>query len=616
MIPRGFFFRTMTTINTSQPILSALQAARPDEAERLCHAALKQDSRNADVLFLLALAQQQQHRLEQAVETYARLAGMFPDSALHWGNYATALREVGRQDEAVVAYRAALRLAPDDTLQWINLGLLQLQQLDYMAARESLLRAVGLDPTSAIACINAARACSACRDYRAEALIQPWREWGQLNDSLLFELADLHLVQGDAGTAQILLEQLLQRTPAHHQARLLLAAVYERVNRLADADTLLDRITSQSTAADPPTMLEIAHQQAVLALRRSKPAEARDILARSGPRHQLDYAHYFVNADACDKLGDLPAALASLQTAHALQMDELKAVVPYRFEPDAPVLPAAVGKVSRAEYLDWPGYSAPDADHSPIFIVGFPRSGTTLLEQMLDAHPGMQSMDERPFFNILADQLSDFGAEIPRDLGKLSQRDCDELRKGYLQLVCSKIPRRWDARLVDKNPLNMLWLPMIHRLFPEAKFILALRHPCDVLVSNYMQNFRSSVLALACSSIERLASAYVTAMECWLHHVEVFQPNLLVSRYEDLVADPAAHSGRIAQFLGVADASPMLNFHQHARDKGYIATPSYSQVIQPVNRKGLNRWLRYRDALQPALPILKPMLDHWGYSTD
>ena len=199
---------------------------------------------------------------------------------------------------------------------------------------------------------------------------------------------------------------------------------------------------------------------------------------------------------------------------------------------------------------------------------------------------------------------------------KLDQCDCDELRKAYVSMACSKVPRRWDAQLVDKNPLNMLWLPMIHRLFPEAKIILALRHPCDVLLSNYMQNFRSTVLAMACSSIEKLATAYVTAMDCWLQHAQVFGANVFVSRYEDLVANTAGQTRQIAQFIGIEDASPMLNFDQHARDKGYIATPSYTQVIVPVNRKGLNRWVRYRDALAPALPILQPMLDHWGYSTD
>jgi hypothetical protein len=260
--------------------------------------------------------------------------------------------------------------------------------------------------------------------------------------------------------------------------------------------------------------------------------------------------------------------------------------------------------------------TAPEAKHSPVFIVGFPRSGTTLLEQMLDAHPRLQSMDENPFFNKLSDQLAEQGIFVPQDMARLGQRDCDELRKRYLGMVCETIPRRWDTQIVDKNPLNMLWLPLIHRLFPHAKFILALRHPCDVILSCYMQNFRSSVLAAACSDLQRLATSYVASMQSWLHHAAIFEPDVLTVRNEDIVADVEGQAARIAQFLELGDAAPLLDFHEHARRKGFIGTPSYTQVIQPVNSRGMNRWLRYREYIEPVLPILEPMLQHWGYSTD
>jgi Sulfotransferase family len=394
-----------------------------------------------------------------------------------------------------------------------------------------------------------------------------------------------------------------------------LANVYERVNRPADAQAMLQPMLAAWITLEEPMHVEIRHQQANLALRNGDAALARSLLENAGPRNPFDYDHYFALAKVYDKLGDRPAMMQALYTAHARQIEELKHAVPFRFEPGAPILPAAEHRVTATDYRSWPQLTAPDAAQSPIFIVGYPRSGTTLLEQMLDAHPRLQSMDERPFFNTLADQLGDVGLQVPQDLHKLNQRDCDELRKAYLSLACSKVPRRWDAQLVDKNPLNMLWLPMIHRLFPRAKFILALRHPCDVILSNYMQNFRSGVLATASANLETLAKAYVTAMNYWLHHVEVFQPDLLVSRYEDLVDDPAAQTARIAQFLGLDDAAHLLTFDQRARDKGFIATPSYTQVIEPVNRKGLDRWQRYRDYFEPALPILQPILQHWGYSS-
>lgn len=603
-----------TTLNEIPDIVAALQAGRAVDAERLCRDSLQRIPDDTDTLLLLALALGAQRRQEEAVAVHAKLTELLPGSALHWGNYATVLREAGRLDEAAVACDTALRLAPDDAAQWVNRSMLQLEQKNFEGARDAMLRVLELDPRSPETIVRAARACAICRDYRAEELIRPWREWLPLEDDLQLELADLHQSLGDGRTAQFLLEDLCARSPRNVPAAVLLAGVYERVNDLDAAQSLQESLLRHPEALSAANLQDLTHLRATMATRRGDGTLARRILEQAGPRNPGDYAHYFDLAGVCDRLNDSAAAMRALDTAHRLQVDELRQTVPHRFEPGAPILPAAVGRVSAEDYLKWPQLLAPAVAESPIFIVGFPRSGTTLLEQMLDAHPSLQSMDERPFFNVLANRLDDHGISVPQDLHQLDQHACDELRKDYLQLVCTKIARRWDAQLVDKNPLNMLWLPLIHRIFPRAKFILALRHPCDVLISNYMQNYKASVLAAACASLPQLAAAYVTAMECWLHHVEVFQPNVLVSRYEELVADPGAHAQRIAEFLGVRDPSPMLRFDQHARDKGYIATPSYTQVIQPVNRKGLDRWKRYREEFSAVLPVLEPMLQHWGYA--
>ncbi len=600
-----------------QEIMLALQSAQPAEAERLCHLALRQRPDDQDLLLLLAISLHHQQKMAAALEIYADLTRRSPQSSVNWGNYATALRDSGDLEQAEKAYATCLGLDPGNATQMMNLGLLLLDRHDFIQARERLLDAFDIEPDSPVIRIHAARACSACRDdHRVEELLKPWREWTSLEPELQLELARLQLALGDANLVRLLLEELLHDRPTYLPAKLLLGSVYERVNQLDRAEMLLAEVSSGPFDIDPAARLEMQHQSATLAFRKGNLAQARALLEQAGARHEQDYAHYFLLGSICDKLGDLSAALQAFAAAHVRQVEEMQLVVPYRVDPDSPVLPSAVGRVKESDYRRWPTLIAPEAEYSPIFIVGFPRSGTTLLEQMLDAHPHLQSMDERPFFNILVDKLGLNGFRFPEDMEKLDQTDCDELRKAYVSMVCSKVRRKWDAQLVDKNPMNMLWLPMIHRLFPAARYILALRHPCDVLISNYMQNFRSTVLASACASIERLALAYVTAMQCWLDHVRVFQPEVFISRYEDLVADTPGQTQRIAHFLGLEDASTMLRFDQHARDKGYIATPSYTQVIQPVNRKGLNRWLRYRDALTPALPILQPMLDHWGYSTD
>lgn len=601
----------MTSIQT---IISALQAGNAAEAERLCRERLALHPDDEDTLFSLAMSQQYQGTLDEAAETYRRLTELRPDNSVHWNNYATILHAMERLDEAERGYEKAIRLDPKNFNPRVSLGLLRIQRQDYRAARETLLDAFEIERNEPMVRIHAARACCHCQDFQgAEDLLKPWRTWLPLRDDVLqMDLARLLLLLADADGAHGLLADIVRRNPGDFEAKVLLAKVGERLNRVAEAEEILGQLDRGNL--NEQARRELDHVRAVLAMRKGDAAAARVLLEQAGPMHGEDFGHWFELAKVYDKLGEADLTMQALRTAHALQVEALKVISPKKFESGAAALPAAILNVDDEEFRRWPQLIAPDSRNSPVFIVGFPRSGTTLLEQMLDAHPALQSMDENPFFDRLADTLRRHDERILGDLSVLRQFDCDELRKRYLLMACEKVPRRWDAQLVDKNPFNMLWLPMIYRLFPQSKFIVALRHPCDVILSCYMQNFRSSILGAAAESLERLAMAYVQAMQTWLHHVDVFRPNVLVSRYEDLVANLPQQTRRIADFLELEDASPMVKFDQRAREKGYIATPSYTQVIEPVNTKGLNRWLRYRREFESVLPILEPMLKHWGYA--
>lgn len=597
-------------------ISAAMRVGDFPQVERLARTALLGQPQREELWLFLALSLSYQNRRREAVDAYARLTELSPGSSTHWSNYATALREAGDVDDAERAFARAIDLDPGNAAPRLNLGLLLMQRRDYLGAREKLLDALEIEPDLPLIRIHAASACCRCQDFdRAEQLLKPWRQWMPLNDiELQLELANQLLLLADGPGSQALLEDLVRIAPTNFEARIRLAGIYERMNRLDDAQAILDGIDAAGLVVDEDRRRAMHHLRASLAVRNRDLDSARALLESAGPRHAEDAPYYFDLATVYDKLGDRAAAMRALDAAHAIKVEEITRIAPEQFAADAPAGPIALPSVSVEDYRAWPEFAAPDARHSPVFIVGFPRSGTTLLEQMLDAHPGLQSMDENPFFNRLADTLRRHDSRILASLDVLRQYDVDELRKQYLTMVTSKVKRDWNAQLVDKNPLNMLWLPFIHRLFPNARYILAIRHPCDVLLSCYMQNFRSSILLTASASLERLARAYVAVMECWLHHVDVFKPNVMVSRYEDLVADPVQQAGRIASFLELDDPSPMLAFDKHAREKGYIGTPSYSQVIEPVNRKGLNRWHAYRAYFEPVLPILQPMLERWGYT--
>lgn len=605
----------MADESVTGPIVAALKAGNAEEAEHFCKAALLRWRDDADLLLLLALSLQSQSRSNDALELFARLTQLYPTHSAHWSNYATALHQAGQADAARQAADRAVKLAPDEQSQLEQLGQWCMQLGAPQAAAVALQRAADLAPESVKLRIDAARARVAAHDILAGEALRAWRKWPTPADELLLDLADLLAEVGEPWDALEILEDLVTRRPTDWPAQLLLAKICERVNQPGQAEARLDWIEAMQ-AEQPDTgwlMRELNVQRAQLSMRSRDCSTARRFLELAGPDGPNDSGHYFALAKACDRLGEANAALDALRQAHRLQQADLQASKPRLLEADAPLLPGVDDRVTALDYRGWPTLQSPDAGQSPVFVVGFPRSGTTLLEQMLDAHPRLQSMDERPFLNILAAQLHEYGIEVPGDLGKLTQRDCDELRKGYVLMGCSRITRRWDARLVDKNPLNMLWLPMLHRLFPHAKIILAVRHPCDVLWSCYLQNFRAAALQAACRSLEHLAHAYVAAMECWLHHANVFGADTFVSRYEDLVADPHKHADRMARFLNLEGAETMLDYATRAREKGFIKTPSYTQVVEPISTRSIGHWHQYEGAFKSVLPVLQPMLDHWGY---
>lgn len=584
-------------------------------AEELCRTQILLFPLDQDLLCLLGITLQLLNKPAEAVHTYRTLLDINANEGLYWNNFGTALRETGALSEARAAYGKALELSPRDSEVLFNQGLLQFQLAEYPAARETLLQAHRLDSGSAQIRVHAAKACARCKDFLAvEQLLRSWRQWLPTEETELHhELADMLVLLGDVVAAEAILKNLIARLPMDLRAKIRLLTVYERSNRLDLANAYMQELPAPIQIANEELRRALLDAATALALRMKDFATAKRHLQESAALAKWESHHYFSLAHIHHHENDADKAMEALHEAHALQMSELRLEVPDRFAEDVAMLPAAADIVDDHQFTQWPNLTAPDASNSPIFIVGFPRSGTTLLEQMLDAHPDFKSMDERPFFNVLADHLDNRGLIMPRDLFKLDAKDCDQLRTMYWQMVAEKIELHPGIRLVDKNPLNMLWLPLIYRIFPHARIILALRHPCDVILSCYMQSFRSAILGAASASLNDLATTYVAAMRHWLHHVELFNPNVMELRHEDLTANLYNSAERIGKFIGIHDISPLLAFDTHARNKKFIGTPSYTQVIEPINKKGIDRWLRYQSHLQSAIPILRPMLDHWGY---
>ena len=576
---------------------------------------------------LLGVAQQATCRYDRAAATFRQLAQMRPEVSAYWNNLGVACRQMGDNDSAEQALSKAMSLAPDDADVHYNLGLLYIQQRRWLSARQTLMDAVQLSPDFIEARLQAAHACYVCGDnVHQEAMLARAAEWPPQPAEQAMLLASMLSVQGELDAALHTLAQA--QLPAEPEAGIMRmriaahrSALFERSNQAKHARNELRQLPLAELDALPAQAQRVRAEgwsaHAALAMREADYANAAALYQRVlalAIDDENRAAASFGLAAARDKQGHHLDAWQALQVAHAAQLEIAGHVVPELLAGDSRPLQMTDHAVSRHEYRSWKPLSSPDVGHSPVFVVGFPRSGTTLLEQMLDAHPDFMSMDERAFIHELTERMALAGERYPADLAGLTQTDADQLRAVYRRMVARVLPDLGQRRLVDKNPLNMLCLPMIMRLFPHARIVLCLRHPCDVLLSCYMQSFRSPAFMVLCSSLQRLARGYVQAFEQWYRHVDVFAPQVLEWRYESVVDRFDDQVARLGQFLEAADAGSMTRFAEHARSKRFISTPSYAQVTEGVHRKAVGRWQNYREQFEPVLPLLQPWIERLGYA--
>ncbi len=255
----------------------------------------------------------------------------------------------------------------------------------------------------------------------------------------------------------------------------------------------------------------------------------------------------------------------------------------------------------------------------PVFVLGFPRSGTTLIEQVLTAHPTIAAGDELPFVaeivalvpHALASPLA-----YPEALSDLWMGDrrhgLDVLRDHYLQRVGQHgIGRENAAWFTDKMPLNEFHLGLIALLFPAAPLVHVLRHPLDVVLSAFSNQLTHGWNCAA--ALESAARHYALTAELVAHYRVTMPLRYLPVRYETFVAEQERETRRMLDFLGVPFDADCLAPHRNRR---YARTASYAQVTEPVHDRSIGRWRRYRTELEPVVPILRPAMDRLGYTVD
>jgi len=422
---------------------------------------------------------------------------------------------------------------------------------------------------------------------------------------------------GDIQGAEAAYRRAVELQPGHLVAISGLASLAGRRGRSTEARELAGQVLAAQPNY-PDAVMVLA--QADLADGRPDVGEARlyDLLA--DPRPTVEQ-----RALAQGLLGDLLDAqdrIAEAFTAYDTCNRALLAAYKRRFGSGVSALDYArevLALVDRLPADAWAqGAQAPvslpgggqAAGH--VFLVGFPRSGTTLLEQVLASHPDVEALEER---DTLADAMAAY-ARTPAQLVGLADAPASEiarLREAYWARVAREGAGPAGKLFVDKHPLHTFRLPVIAKLFPEAKVLFARRDPRDVVLSCFRRRFAMSAPMYQLLTMEGAARFYDVAMQLGERLGGRIPLPHRVVRHESLVEDFDATARELCDFLGLAWTDALRGFAERIQDRG-VATPSGAQLARGLSAEGMGAWRRYAPQLAPAEPILAPWVARFGYA--
>ena len=640
--------------------LVCFQTKRLVEAIDLMRDAVDLDGTNSEYRANLGTALQTQGHLDEAIEQFQLALDLEPDSWQLHHNLGNALQQRGELDGAVKHYRQALQINPACVEASTNLGVVLLRQGQPKAAIEPLERARQRKPDSVLIQYNLAKALQqigqldeAVANYREVIQSQPafidahielaraLRDLGELGSAIdclqkvlqqhphdgkvLRVLSELLRDHGDLDEAVGCIRTIINKNPQSAEAHLNLGLTLEDQGKLDEAQhcyrealrlkpSFVEAMVGEAGILEKKGQIENACE-IVSPLAHAKDANVSAIVLHAKLLRQLGNTEDSVKqieqllhvrdlstkwriiahtdlGQAYDSVGRYDEAFAHFRQANDMKPGNFDA------ERHARLIDDVIAAFDREQMARLP--RASDSELLPAFIVGMPRSGTSLVEQMLASHPRICGAGELADIETMTSRLPQTlrsKTPFPGCVGQLTQQTVDGLAARYLMRL-----REFSLtaeRVTDKMPHNYLHIGFIRLLFPRAAIIHCRRDPRDTCLSCYFANFLpSQTFANDLRGLGKYYSQYDRLMHHWVQTLET--PIFEIS-YEDLVREPEPLCRTLIAYLQVEWDERCLNYHQSGR---YMNTASYQQVRQPIYTKSVGRWRNYEKFIGPMIEAL------------
>jgi tetratricopeptide (TPR) repeat protein len=517
------------------------------------------------------------HRATEAL--IRRIVALDPNN--FWAVNEITLLLLGKGDiaEAERHARNAIRIAPENAQSHYLMGLVLTEAHRPAIGTYHYMRALQLSGARDPVLLANLALClkNQGRMQEARALYQESLDAAPDSLHTLLGFARLEEADRNLTAAMALLDRAEAASPRNPSVKLLRAVVLGRMNDAKAAVALLDGMAETSAGLGASELLEKGR----LLDQMGHYPEAFAAFVAGKSRLREDSGHAYL----ADHAGAITTRLRNFFTARRVS-----------------TLPRATRRVAVAQ---------------PLFVLGVPRSGTTLLEQTLTAHPNIAAGDELPFIHEITQlmpRMLESPLAYPEALAELwmgdHREDLDNLRDHYLRKVAQLgIVPEGAAWFTDKMPLNETDLGLISLLFPESPLIHVIRHPLDVVLSVFSNLLTHGFYCAY--ALESAALHYVRVMELVSAYRAELTLRYLPVRYEDMIDDQAATIRRVLDFVGEDFDPRCLAFHENTR---YARTASYAQVSEKLYRRSRYRYRNYLPQLEPAIPILRPVIEQLGYT--
>ena len=569
---------------------------------------IKADPKNFINYFHLGDAYRKIKKYDFALKNYQKSVELNKEFPEGFNNLANIYKELKNIKNSITFFKKAIELNPNYINALYNLGVVYFEIDKYEESSTYFKKVLEINPKHLATLNNFGLLLKKTKKY--DEALKCFKKAINIDSNFLQaynNIGTISLELGNIKDAIFNYEKVLQISPDNFISYKNLLATYENSNQIKKYEKTL-KLTKKKFPNEK--ILEL--YKGILFFRKKKFKESIKYLDKISfiKENETEIKRIFFLARAYDRIDKTNEAFKFFKLGNKLENSTFEAK---QFDKNRYLKNIENKKnyFTKKNISKWTKIKSPSSILSPIFLVGFPRSGTTLLDTILRSHPKIKVIEEKPMVLKMINKIKNNNLY---SLENISPNEIQYLQEEYLSELKKHTNVDDKSTLfIDKLPLNIINTGEILRIFPNARFILSLRHPMDCVLSCFMQDFKLNDAMNNFLNLEDAANLYKNTMELWNQYISVLKVNYVVIKYEKLIKDFKPNIKIILKFLNLNWSKSLLNYRKTAIKREKISTPSYYQVIQPIYKHADQRWKRYKKHLTNIEPNLSALIKKYKY---